>query len=172
MSPFFSLGGAWDNQIIMDKRRTLILQLEVVWWVATLFVAWAVLYPIRKAMHVWPFEWWNVAFVIVLITLSRYIFLLKHTFLAQKQMLKVALMLLMVPLIFILINGLHSFMNFVEEKTWDPLTGHLPPDDKQAIEHYIWGEMLFFGAGSIISAPIFAGRLLLSIWRTHNRGTV
>jgi len=123
-------------------------------------------------MHVWPFEWWNVIFVVVLMTLARYIFLLKHTFLAKNQVLKVVLILLMFPLTFALINGLHGFMNFIEEKTWDPLTGHLPLADKRAIEHYIWTEMLFFGAGSIIAAPVFAVRLLMSVWRTHNRGTV
>ncbi len=156
----------------MDNRQSLTLQLEIVWWIATAVAAWAILYPIRKAMHVWPFEWWNVAFVVVLITLARYIFLLKHTFLAKKQVLKVVLLLLMFPLTFILVIGLNSFMVFIEENTWDPLTGHLPPADKKAIEEYIWTQMLFFGAGSIIAAPVFAGRLMMSIWRTHNRGTV
>lgn len=156
----------------MDKRESLTLQLEIVWWVVTAIAAWAVLYPIRKAMHVWPFEWWNAVFVVVLITLTRYIFLLQHTFLARKQTLKVILLLLMIPLTFLLVSGLNSFMVFIEEHTWDPLTGHLPPADKKAIENYIWTQMLFFGAGSIIAAPVFAGRLMLSIWRTHNRGTV
>lgn len=156
----------------MDKRQSLILQLEIVWWVATAIAVWAVLYPIHKAMYVWPYEWWNIAFIIALITLTRYAFLLRHTFLAQKQTWKVVLLLLMIPLTFIFINGLHSFMNFIEKKTWDPLTGHLPAGDKSAIENYIWSQMLFFGAGSIIAAPVFAARLMLSIWRTHNRGTV
>lgn len=156
----------------MDKRQSLTLLLEIVWWIATAFIVWAILYPIHKAMYVWPFELWNVIFVVVLITLARYIFLLKHTFLAKQQVIKVALLLLMFPLTFTLVNELNAFMVFIEEKTWDPLTGHLPPADKKAIEDYIWTQMLFFGAGSIIAAPVFAGRLMMSIWRTHNRGTV
>lgn len=156
----------------MDHRQSLTLQLEIMWWIATGIVAWAILYPIHKAMNVWPFEWWNVAFVVVLITLARYIFLLKHTFLAKKQVLKVVLLLLMFPLTFTMVSGLNAFMVYIEEHTWAPLTGHLPPADKKAIEEYIWAQMLFFGAGSIIAAPVFAGRLMLSIWRTHNRGTV
>jgi hypothetical protein len=32
--------------------------------------------------------------------------------------------------------------------------------------------MIFFGAGSVICGPALALRLLISIWRTHNRGTV
>ena len=156
----------------MDKRQSLTLWLEIVWWIITALVAAAVLYPIQKAMHVWPFRISNILFIVVLLTLGRYIFLLKHTFLAKKQVLKVALILLMFPLTFALIDGLHGFMNYIEEQTWDTLTGHLPAPDKKAIEEYIWGEMIFFGAGSIIAAPDFAIRLFLSTWRTHNRGTV
>lgn len=156
----------------MDKPQSLKLQLEVVWWVATALLVWAILYPIHKATNVWPYEWWNVAFVVVLITLTRYAFLLKHTFIAQKQVWKAVLMILMIPLAFTLVDGLNGFMIFIEEKTWEPMTGHLPFAEKRSLERYIWNQMLFFGAGSIIAAPVFAIRLMLSIWRTHNRGTV
>lgn len=156
----------------MDKRQNLILLLEIVWWVVTALAVWAILYPVYKAMYVWPFQGWNIAFVVALVTLARYTFLLEHTFIARKQVLKGVLMMLMIPLTFILVDGLNEFMVFIEEKTWEPLTGHLPLDDKKSIEHYMWTEMLFFGAGSIIAAPVFAIRMMLSIWRTHNRGTV
>jgi FlaA1/EpsC-like NDP-sugar epimerase len=155
----------------MDKKQTLKLWLEVIWLVLTALVLMAVLYPIHKAMHVWPFQGWNIAFVIILLTLARYIFLMKHTFLATQQEVKVALLLLMFPLTFVMMNGVNFFMVFIEENTWDPMTGHLPAADKRAIEEYIWAEMLFFGVGSSIAAPAFAVRLMLSIWRTRNRGT-
>lgn len=156
----------------MDKRQTLTVLLEITWWVVTAVVVLATQYPIHKAMYVWPFANWNIVFVVVLVTFSRYIFLLEHTFLAWRQEIKVVCLLLMFPLAFILIGGLNAFMTFIEENTWEPLTGHLPVADKKSIENYIWNEMLFFGAGSIIATPVFAGRLMLSIWRTRNRGTV
>lgn len=156
----------------MQKQGSLVLLLELIWWLVTAIVVFAVLYPVSKAMHVWPFRGWNILFVVVLLTLTRYIFLLKHTFLAKQQVLKVVFMLLMFPLTFILILGLNRFMVFIEEYTWDPLTGHLPSGDKKSIESYLWAQMIFFGAGSIISAPVFAVRLFMSVWRTRNRGTV
>lgn len=156
----------------MDKKQSLKLVLEILWWVLTAVIAWAVLAPIHKAMYVWPFEGWNIFFIVLLITFTRYIFLLEHTFLARLQEVKVGLILLMFPLTFKLIEGLNTFMVYIEEKTWDPLTGHLPLADKTAIESYIWAEMLFFGVGSFIAAPVFAGRLMLSVWRVRNRGTV
>lgn len=156
----------------MNKSNRLKIALELLWWVATAIVAWAVLQPIHKAMHVWPFETWNIIFVVTLITLTRYVFLLKHTFVSHQQVLKIALMLLMFPLTFLFVERVNEFLVFIEERTWEPLTGHLPPAQQPAIEEYIWGEMLFFGVGSTIAAPVFAARMMLSIWRTKNRGTV
>jgi len=156
----------------MTQSNKLKIALELIWWVITAIVAWAVLYPIHKAMYVWPFEIVNIIFVVLLITLTRYIFLLKHTFIGERQVLKIVLLLLMFPLAFLLIEQVNGFLVFIEERTWEPLTGHLPTAQQPAIEQYIWGEMLFFGVGSIIATSVFAGRMMLSIWRTRNRGTV
>lgn len=155
----------------MDKKQSLTIGLELIWWVITALVVWAVLHPIHKAMQVWPFEGWNIAFVIILITFARYLFLMKHTLLARQQEIKVVLFLCMFPLTFVLMNQVNTFMVYIEENTWDTLTGHLPVADKKAIESYIWNEMLFFGVGAAISTPAFAVRLLISVWRTRNRGT-
>jgi hypothetical protein len=156
----------------MNKQQSLTLWLELLWWVLTALIVWAVLFPIHKAMRVWPFEGWNIAFVVVVVTFTRYIFLLKHTFLARLQEVKVALIILMFPFTFFLIEAVNGFMVYIEENTWEDLTGHLPLADKHAIEGYIWTEMLFFGVGSFIAAPALAVRLMLSVWRTRNRGTV
>jgi hypothetical protein len=156
----------------MNKANVLKITLELIWWVITGAVVWFVLKPIHKAMYVWPFEWTNILFVVTLLTLTRYIFLLKHTFITNQQVLKIVLMLLMFPLTFLMIERVNEFLGFIEEQGWEPLTGHLPPSQRPAIEEYIWGEMLFFGVGSAIAAPAFAIRMMLSIWRTRNRGTV
>ncbi|MCC6283102.1 MAG: hypothetical protein IT262_21020 [Saprospiraceae bacterium] len=153
----------------MDKRTSLVVQLELVWWAITAVVVIAVLYPIYKAMYSWPFVQWNILFIVVLITLSRYIFMMQHTFLAQRQVLKIALLLIMFPATFALISGLNGFLTYIEEHTWEAMTGHLPEEPRLSMEAYIRGEMLFFGAGSILAAPLFAISLMRSIWRTRNR---
>lgn len=156
----------------MDRSNQIKILLEFLWWGITALVVWMVLRPIYQAMYVWPFLWTNILFVVTLFTLTRYIFLLHHTFINKQQVLKIVLLLLMFPFTFLLIERVNEFMGFIEEQTWEPLTGHLPPAQQPAIEHYIWGEMLFFGVGSFIAAPAFAIRMMLSIWRTRNRGTV
>ena len=156
----------------MDKRQSLTLLLELLWWVVTAVIVALVLYPVHKAMYVWQFEWLNIIFIVTLVTFTRYIFLLPHTFLARMQVLKVVLMLLLFPATFALINEVSGFMIFIEENTWDPITGHLPPSQKRSVEQYMWVEMLFFGVGSFIAAPVLALRLFQSVWRVRNRGTV
>jgi hypothetical protein len=156
----------------MDKKQKNLILLELIWWVITAVIIYAVLYPINQAIYVWPFKGWNIFFIIVLITLTRYIFLLQHTLIAQKQVVKIVLILLMFPLTFICIDGLNSFMRFYGEVTFEPYTGHLPGKQKMAMDAYLWNEMIFFSVGAAITAPVFAGRLFMSIWRTLNRGTV
>jgi hypothetical protein len=150
-------------------RPYLSLLLEFIWWLLTAILVIAVLSPIHKAMYVWPYEIWNIAFIVALVTFTRYIFLLRHTFLASRQVVKIVFLLLMFPAIAVLITGLHSFLQYIEDYTWEPLTGHLPPADKRSVETYIWNEMLFFGSGSILAAPVLAGKLFWSVWQTRNR---
>jgi hypothetical protein len=156
----------------MNKSTLLKITLELLWWVISFFVVWLVLRPIYEAMYFWTFKWTNILSVVVLLTLTRYVFLLKHTFISNQQVLKIALMFLMFPLTFLLVERVNEFLVFIEEQGWEPLTGHLPPSQQPAIQEYIWGEMLFFGVGSALAAPAFAIRMMLSIWRTRNRGTV
>lgn len=156
----------------MQKQTVARLLLEFTWWIITALIVWAVLSPINKAMYVWPFQTWNIIFVVALVTFTRYIFLLEHTLIARQQILKIVLLLLMFPVTFMLTNGVSDFMTYIEEHTWDPMTGHLPALEKLETEQYIWNEMLFFGVGSILSAPAFAIRMMLSIWRTRNRDSV
>jgi hypothetical protein len=156
----------------MQKQQVVRLTLELIWWVITALIVWGVLMPIYNATSVWPFHTWNVIFIVTLVTFTRYIFMLEHTFVAHRQILKIALLLLMFPVCFMLINGVSDFMTYIDEQTWDGFTGHLPPGEKRSLEDYIWNEMLFFGVGSVIAAPVFAGRMMMSIWRLRNRGTV
>lgn len=163
---------ARNKTCFMQKQTLVRVLLELTWWVITAVVVWAVLSPIDKAMHVWPFRVTNILFVVAMITFTRHIFLLEHTLFAKNQVLKIVLMLLMFPITFLLINGVSNFMVYIEDNTWEPLTGHLPEAEKLSTEAYIWKEMLFFGVGSVLAAPIFAARMMMSIWRTRNRGTV
>lgn len=97
---------------------------------------------------------------------------MKYTFLAKKQLLKIALVFLSVPLIFNLVNNLNYFITLIDENSYAPFLGHLTDGQRVKMEVYIRTEMLLFGVGSIISAFLLPFRLVQSVWRQRNRGTV
>ncbi len=150
------------------NRNTTILSLEIVWWIVTAIAIAVILFPMWYLLPYWPFNASNALFIAVLITFSRYIFLLDHTFLAKRQVLKFVIFILLFPVTFALIGQMNTFMTYVEEQTWEPLTGHLLPRTRRSIEGYAYKQMMFFAAGSVVAAPILAVRLVRSIWRTHN----
>jgi len=148
------------------------VRLELVWWVFTILAAVGLGYPIiAKAEH-YPFTLSNVVFIVAFITLARYIFLLKHTFLAHNQWAKSACIVACIPLISYLINEVFFFQSFIDEQGPEAIFGNVPLASMGNIVDYMKSEMVFFGVGAAITAIIFPFRMLISIWRNRNRGTV
>ncbi len=146
--------------------------LEIVWWLITLAVVCLVLFPILQATDHFPFLAINAIYVATFITLARYLFLLKYSLWGRYQYLKLVLIFLSIPFIFYLINQLNIFMGFLDEETLEASLGHLPPEQQASLERYIRSEIIFFGVSSVITAIFLPFRLLKSIWRQRNRGTV
>lgn len=156
----------------MSTDSTLSIRLELFWWVFTAIVAFGILYPILSTTDNYPFLLINIIFIIVFITFTRYLFLLRHTFLAKRQMLKAAVIVICIPLIFYLINGVNYFQTYLDENGLESFLGALPLDRQNSMGGFIRNEMLLFGVGSVLVAMMMPFRMIISIWRTHNRGTV
>ncbi|MEM8908949.1 MAG: hypothetical protein AAGD05_13975 [Bacteroidota bacterium] len=156
----------------MDEKVALSIRLELFWWVFTLVVAFGVLYPILRTVSHYPFLLTNLVYIFVFITFTRYVFLLQHTFLAHKQVLKAIVIALSIPLIFYLISELNFFQTYLDEQGLEGFMGDIPYENRASIGSFIRNEMMLFGVGSIIIAIIFPFRMLLSLWRWKNRGTV
>src|SRR5690606_24809225 len=138
----------------------------------TLILVAGVLYPILSKTDDYPFLAVNIVFIVVFVTFTRYIFLLKHTFLAKQQLLKIGIVLISIPVIFMLIHQINIFQTFLDENGIEGLAGDLPFGQREKVAKFIRAEMLFFGVGSVISSILLPIRLVVSVWRTRNRGTV
>lgn len=152
----------------MNQKKALFLILEIIWWLFTLFVVIAVLYPIYQDAVDYPFYKSNILFIIFFITFTRFLFFLKHTFLARREYLKVVIILFSAIIVFLLVNELNFFQTYLDEQGFKGFLGHLALDRQQSMGGYIRKEMLFFGVGSIIAAAIMPFRLVISIWRGRN----
>lgn len=149
-----------------------ILQFELLWWLITALVLAAILLPIYFNIGNFPFYGLNVLVVVTFITLARYLFLLPHTFLARREGLKVAIVFLCIPLIFIIVQELNKFQTYIDEQGVEMLVGKRPADKQMQWGYYIQNEILLFGVGAVITSVILPFRLILSVWRGRNRGTV
>ena len=143
-------------------------KLELIWWLFTVVVVIAVIFPIYNNLSSYPFLWQNILFIVVLITLTRFVFLLEHTVLANRTKLKVGIVLISVPVIFLLIEQLSAFQTYMDEVTFDQFMTALPLAKQQSMNKYLHSEMLFFGVGAVIISIIFPFRMILSVWRNRN----
>ena len=143
-------------------------KLELIWWLFTAIVVVAVIFPIHNNLSSYPFLWQNILFIVVLITLTRFVFLLEHTVLANRTKLKVGIVLVSVPIIFLLIEQLSAFQTYMDEITFDQFMTGLPLGKQQSMNKYLHSEMLFFGVGAVIISIIFPFRMVLSVWKDRN----
>lgn len=156
----------------MDKKAKLTWGVELLWWMATAVAVAAVLLPILTRVPDYPFLLGNIIFVTAFITFTRYIFLLKHTFLAYRQVLKVVVFFLFFPIIFLIVEQINHFQTYLDNYGFVPMLGHLPLNTFNNLSRYIYNEMLFFGVGAVVAGVILPFRLLISVWRLRNRGKV
>jgi len=145
---------------------------ELLWWIFTLIVIVIVLIPIRENAPTFPFFFQNALLIAVFITFTRYIFFLPITFLARLKWIKVAIIAGATIFFFVLTTALSDFRNFMDEKGLQTLVDHLQVTRQTSLINYIKNEMIFFGVGSIITGILLPIRMIISLWRMRNKGTV
>jgi hypothetical protein len=155
----------------MNKNKLL---LELIWWAATFLVAALILYPIWSKVSIFPenINVYNLLNIIITITLTRYIFLLEYTFLAQLQKVKAFMIILCVPLIIFCINSIFTFRAMIDNDGYDVICQGVVVEKVNSLGLYYKNEYIFFGVAALISSVVFGVRMVVSIWRKINRGTV
>ena len=147
--------------------------LELVWWLVTLIVTLLILLPVLNYIgDKYSFYTPNAVFIALFITLTRYIFLLNHTVFATNKMVKLIFVFLPIPLFFYSIDALFNFQDFIDQGGHIEMLNHLRPDTAMDISRYIKYQFVFFGTGAIIVIILFPIRMIVSIWRGINKGTV
>lgn len=152
----------------MDPKQKLSIQLELLFWVFTGILIVAFAYPIYKTGADFPFYGTLALFIIVFVTITRYIFLIKFTFLAYNKWIKAICIALSAPFIFYLISQLNTFQTFYNEEGLDQFFRFMPLVERIDLQNYIRSIIVFFGTAASIAAIIFPFRLLISIWRNFN----
>ncbi len=143
---------------------------EFLWWAFTLVLAGLVLLPIYSQVPAFPYFLPNFIYVVVAITLTRYLFFLQISWLRDHLLVQGALSLLLLPLIFWMAQYLNEFITYFDENGPDVLVKNLPKDVAAVINGYLKTEYRFFGIWAIIAALLTPLRLLYNVWVRYRAG--
>jgi hypothetical protein len=142
---------------------------EFIWWAFTLVLAGLVLLPISQLSD-FPFFVSNSIFVVVAITLTRYLFFLDISWLRDHLVVQATFSILLLPLVFWMVQSLNGFITFFDEQGPDVLVKHLDKDLGEILNSYLKTEYRFFGIWAVIASLIMPLRLLYNVWKRYGAG--
>lgn len=149
------------------------IYLEVVSILITLVLLVFILFPVAEYYgNGYRFYTSNILFIIIFLTYTRYIFLLKYTFLADLKWFKVVLVFLSIPLIMYGVDRLLEFQSYLDEVGFVDISGN-DIDEASNMATYTKSQYVFFNSAALIVLVIMPFRMIMSVWRIVNKkGTV
>ena len=143
---------------------------EVIWLGFAVVLAGLVLLPIYGKFPDFPFFTANFVYVLVAVTITRYLFLLDVSWLRDRLATQGAISLLLIPLIFWMVQYLNYFITYFDEQGPDVLTKHMDRDVAKLYLGYLHQEYRFFGVWAVIAALLLPFRLLYNVWVRYRSG--
>lgn len=151
----------------MEHQANRQITLEIIWWAFTLVLTALVLLPIYSKAIPFPFYTYNAVFVIVAITVTRYIFTLKINWMRDRFLIQGAFCFVMIPTIFLMGQGLNEYITYLDNNGPDVMIAHLPLESGQAMKAYLNSEYYFFGVWGILAGIILPFRVIYRVWTRY-----
>ena len=146
------------------------LLLEGIWWFVTAIIVSLVMYPIWSNFPEFKFNVVNIVNITAFVTFTRYIFLLKYTFIAKMEKVKIGFVLFTLMIVIAITTQIQSFNVWIDGGDPDVLLSSVGKSSvRESLLNYIKSEFLFFVIAAIVSAIVLAGRLMVSVWSVRNR---
>lgn len=153
-------------------RNPQIWKIEIIWWIITAVVVVLFMLPIYTTTPNFPFKGYNIVYIALAITFTRYIFLLKYTPFAWSIPFKIVIPCTALIVLILMGDGMMSLQNTLDEDGFLTFLGDLDGNTAQSMYHYIRSQYFFFGVTCVICSVILPIRMVVSIWRQKNRGTI
>ena len=145
---------------------------ELTWVAITIVLLAMVLMPIIMSVgNAYPFYIENILVVIIAVTFSRYIFLLKHHWISGSRWYKLFFIFFPIVVFFFLLDSFYDFQRFCDEEGIRSIMSDLHASQQGNLAIYIRTEMVLFWAAAFLSNLIMPFRMIISIWRKINKGT-
>lgn len=143
---------------------------ELLWWAFTLVLAGLVLTPVYSSIPHFSFFLPNAIYIFVAVTLTRYLFFLRISWLRDHLLWQAGISILLIPLIFWMGQYFNYFITYLDEQNPDVFVKHLDPDTAKVMNAYLNAEYRFFGIWAIIAAALLPFRLLYNVWMRYRAG--
>jgi hypothetical protein len=146
---------------------------EFVFLIITAIIAYAIMWPVQHYVIRYGFTWSNYLFIFVVLTYTRYIFLLKYTPFSYNHWVKLFFIFGSIPMFFILIDKMYEFFRMLDEVGLESYINSDSFNTQIAIAKYTKYQFIFFSASTFIVLVVLPIRFIKSIWRVkNNKGIV
>ena len=152
----------------MNKNK---IGLELIGWLATIVIVVMSMLPIYTKVGLdFPFYYQNILIIIIAITFARYIFLLKHHWIASQKWIKVLFIFIPIPIFFFLTGAFYDFQAFSDEKGITSILTAIPYKEQLSLAKYIRTEMILFWSAAMLGNLYMPIRMIISLFREINKG--
>ncbi len=146
---------------------------ELISWLITALVAALVMIPIHQNFGGnYAFYLTNYINIFLFLTFARYILLLKYAPFSHNSWIKLILLFSCIPLFIFLLDSQYNFLTMLDENGLEPFVLTKNIDTRWEFAKYAKYEFLFFSVGSLMTLIMLPIRMVVSIWRVRNKGTV
>ena len=146
-----------------------LLAIEGISFLMTIVVVVTVMYPIWTQFPEYKFNGTNIVYIVAFLTFTRYTFLLRYSFLATQQNVKIGFILFTLIIILGLVTQIQDFNVWIDAGDPERLMPLVPQSKRDGLLSYIKSEFLFFAVGAVVASVFLAGRLMQSVWRMRNK---
>ncbi len=146
---------------------------ELIFWLIAIVLSLIIVRPIHEYIgNDYEFYYYNYLFIILFLAFSRYILLLKFTPFSHNAWVKLILLFSCIPLFIFLIDGQYNFHQMLDERGLEPIVKSENLEFRWNIAKYVKYQYIFFSTGTIMTLIIMPVRMVISIWKVRNKGTV
>ncbi len=142
---------------------------ELLWWTLSLLLVLVIFYPIYLYKIHFPYWTFLGISIVFFVQFGRLILSMKHHPIRPKQLLKIVVMFLCIPIVFLLYQELMRFRSDLDDGLVNDLVNGLSLNDRRKLLLYIRSVVLYFGTASIMLGAVLPLRLLISVWKIRNK---
>lgn len=143
---------------------------SILWVIFTILLIAIVLWQIYSNNIDFPFYYNNILFIAVLMFFLRCIFFIKYSFIENTIFPKLLIMPLGIFMAIYLYMALNDFIDYYQSNGIYFSVKQFPLEKQYFLGSYIKNEFIFFGVAAFVASAIIPFRMLISVWRVHNRG--